>query len=192
MRVIKFWKPYKVLTQFTDKEGRKTLADYIKVPNIYAAGRLDYDSEGLLILTDDGTLNSQLTQPKYEHPKTYWAQVENIPTKESLQKLREGVELSDGVTRPATVKLMRDEPRLNERSEPIRFRKNIPTAWIEITISEGRNRQVRRMTAAVGHPTLRLVRWAIGDVTLNGVSEGRWEELFPNEIIALQRSIKKR
>jgi pseudouridine synthase len=192
MRVIKFWKPYKVLTQFTDKEGRKTLADYIKVPNIYAAGRLDYDSEGLLILTDDGTLNSQLTQPKYEHPKTYWAQVENIPTKEALQKLREGVELSDGLTRPATVKLMRDEPRLNERSEPIRFRKNIPTAWIEITISEGRNRQVRRMTAAVGHPTLRLVRWAIGDVTLNGVSEGRWEELFPNEIIALQRSIKKR
>jgi pseudouridine synthase len=192
MRVIKFWKPYKVLTQFTDKEGRKTLADYIKVPNIYAAGRLDYDSEGLLILTDDGTLNSQLTQPKYEHPKTYWAQVENIPTKEALQKLREGVELSDGLTRLATVKLMRDEPRLNERSEPIRFRKNIPTAWIEITISEGRNRQVRRMTAAVGHPTLRLVRWAIGDVTLNGVSEGRWEELFPNEIIALQRSIKKR
>jgi pseudouridine synthase len=192
MKVIKFWKPFNVLTQFTDKDGRKTLADYIKIPRIYAAGRLDYDSEGLLILTDDGGLNARLTQPKYEHPKTYWAQVERIPTPEALQTLRDGITLSDGVTRPALVKVMEDEPRVPERSEPIRFRKNVPTAWIELTISEGRNRQVRRMTAAVGHPTLRLVRWAIGNVTLNGVSEGRWEDLMPNELVELERSIKKR
>jgi pseudouridine synthase len=192
MKVIKFWKPFNVLTQFTDKDGRKTLADYIKIPRIYAAGRLDYDSEGLLILTDDGGLNARLTQPKYEHPKTYWAQVERIPTPEALQTLRDGVTLSDGITRPALVKVMEDEPRVPERSEPIRFRKNVPTAWIELTISEGRNRQVRRMTAAVGHPTLRLVRWAIGNVTLNGVSEGRWEDLMPNELVELERSIKKR
>jgi 23S rRNA pseudouridine2457 synthase len=190
MKVIKFWKPFNVLTQFTDKDGRKTLADYIKVPHIYAAGRLDYDSEGLLILTDDGGLNARMTQPKYEHPKTYWAQVERIPTPEALQALRDGVTLSDGVTRKALVKVMEDEPRLPERSEPIRFRKNVPTAWIELTITEGRNRQVRRMTAAVGHPTLRLVRWAIGNVTLNGVSEGRWEDLMPNELVELERSIK--
>lgn len=192
MRVIKFWKPFQVLTQFTDPSGRRTLADFIKIPGIYAAGRLDYDSEGLLILTDDGGLNAQLTNPRYEHPKTYWVQVERVPDANALYKLRQGVELSDGITRPAEVNLMKDEPRLPERSVPIRFRKNVPTAWLEMTITEGRNRQVRRMTAAVGHPTLRLVRWAIGDVTLNGLSEGRWDDLLPSEIIALQRSIKKR
>lgn len=190
MRVIKFWKPFQVLTQFTDKTGRPTLADFIQIPNVYAAGRLDYDSEGLLILTDDGRLNARLTQPKYEHPKTYWAQVERIPSKQALNKLRTGLELSDGLTRPAEVNVMEQAPRVPERSVPIRFRINVPTCWLEITISEGRNRQVRRMTAAIGHPTLRLVRWAVGNVTLNGIAEGRWEDLMSSEMLELERSIK--
>jgi len=191
MKIIKFWKPFNVMTQFTDKAGRATLADFIKIPNIYAAGRLDYDSEGLLILTDDGGLNSRLTQPKYEHPKTYWAQVERMPDKQALNQLRAGVQLSDGLTRPADVELLIDPPRLPERSVPIRFRINVPTCWLQITLTEGRNRQVKRMTAAVGHPTVRLVRWAVGTVTLNGLSEGRWEDLEASEMIELQRSIKQ-
>ncbi len=191
MKIIKFWKPFNVMTQFTDKEGRATLADFIKVPNIYAAGRLDYDSEGLLILTDDGGLNSRLTQPKYEHPKTYWAQVERMPDKQALKTLREGVQLSDGLTRPAEVELLIDPPRVPERSVPIRFRINVPTCWLQITLTEGRNRQVKRMTAAVGHPTVRLVRWAVGNITLNGLTEGRWEDLEASEMIELQRSIKQ-
>lgn len=192
MRAIRFWKPYKVLTQFTDKDGRGTLAKYINIPRIYAAGRLDYDSEGLLLLTDDGKLNHLLTDPKFEHPKTYWVQVERIPSQEALQQLRDGVMLSDGMTRPAQVSLMVDLPRLPDRSEPIRYRVNVPTAWLAVTITEGRNRQVRRMTAAVGHPTLRLVRWAIGSITLGGLAEGMWEDLQPYEMIDLQRNIKRR
>jgi 23S rRNA pseudouridine2457 synthase len=192
MRVIRFWKPYKVLTQFTDKEGRDTLAKYVKIPHLYAAGRLDYDSEGLLILTDNGTLQNQLTDPKFEHPKTYWAQVERIPDEAALQTLRDGVDLSDGRTRPAQARLLELPPSVPSRAEPIRHRENVPTAWLELRITEGRNRQVRRMTAAVGHPTLRLIRWAVGDITLAGLSEGKWEDVPPHELIALQRSIKKR
>lgn len=191
MRIIKFWKPSHVLTQFTDKDGRDTLAKYVQIPNIYAAGRLDYDSEGLLILTDDGRLNGRLTQPRYEHPKTYWAQVEQMPNKQALAKLRAGVELSDGLTRPALVTLLEEAPRLPPRTVPIRVRATIPTSWLEITITEGRNRQVRRMTAAIGHPTLRLVRWAVGNVTLNGLTEGRWEDLVSSELLDLERSIKQ-
>jgi 23S rRNA pseudouridine2457 synthase len=189
--VIKFWKPYHVLTQFTDPQGRETLANYIDLPNVYAAGRLDYDSEGLLILTDDGRLNARLTQPRFCHPKTYWAQVERIPSEGALEALRRGVMLSDGPTRPAQVRLLSEAPRLPERRVPIRHRLNVPTCWLEITITEGRNRQVRRMTAAVGHPTLRLVRWAIGEVTLAGLTEGEWEHLLPSERLALERAIQK-
>lgn len=192
MKVIRFWKPYKVLTQFTDKDGRDTLAKYIKLPNVYPAGRLDYDSEGLLILTDNGTFQHQLTDPKFEHPKTYWAQVERIPTEEALAQLRAGVMLKEGMTRPAKVTLMEQDPRVPSRSEPIRYRENIPTAWLEITITEGRNRQIRRMTAAAGHPTLRLVRWSVGDVTLAGLGEGKWDDVDPVDLLGLQRSIKRR
>jgi pseudouridine synthase len=174
--ILRFWKPYGVLTQFTDKEGRPTLADYINVPGVYAAGRLDHDSEGLLLLTDSGSLNVRLTDPEYAHPRTYWAQVERVPDETALQRLRDGVDLNDGQTRPAQARLI-ETPDLPERPVPIRYRKNVPTAWLELTLTEGRNRQVRRMTAAVGHPTLRLVRWAIGMVTLAGLQPGQWEML---------------
>src|SRR5260370_41047142 len=158
-RVIRFWKPYGVLTQFTDRQGRPTLADYVDLKGIYAAGRLDYDSEGLLLLTDSGTLNARLTDPKFAHPRTYLAQVERIPDEQALAQLRAGVDLSDGRTRAASAESLAAPPDLPARPVPIRFRKNVPTAWLRLTIPEGRNRQVRRMTAAVGHPTLRLVRW---------------------------------
>ncbi|QPC85246.1 pseudouridine synthase [Phototrophicus methaneseepsis] len=190
MTVLRFWKPYQVLTKFTDAEGRATLADYISQEGVYAAGRLDYDSEGLLILTDDGTLNARLTQPRYEHPRTYWAQVERVPDESALAQLRQGVEIKGGLTRPAQVRLIA-EPDLPPRPVPIRYRKNVPTAWIELTLTEGRNRQVRRMTAAVGHPTLRLVRWAVGDMTLVGLEPGQWQPLSTTEVDALQRSIRK-
>jgi pseudouridine synthase len=186
--VIRFWKPYNVLTQFTDNEGRATLANYIDVPHIYAAGRLDYDSEGLMLLTGDGALNARLTNPKFEHPRTYLVQVERVPDDAALKKLRTGVDLNDGRTRPAQAELLDTPPDLPERSTPVRFRKNIPTAWLRLTITEGRNRQVRRMTAAVGFPTLRLVRWAIGSLTLEGLTVGQWLALTPAELQALQRS----
>jgi pseudouridine synthase len=185
--VIRFWKPFNVLAQFTDKDGRATLADYIDIPHIYAAGRLDYDSEGLLLLTADGALNARLTNPKFEHPRTYLVQIERVPDDSALQKLRDGVELNDGRTRPAKVELLQTEPDLPERSVPIRFRKSVPTAWIKLTLTEGRNRQVRRMTAAVGYPTLRLVRWAIGDLTLEGLTVGQWKPLTLTEIQSLTR-----
>ncbi|MBX3066308.1 MAG: pseudouridine synthase [Anaerolineae bacterium] len=181
MRILKFWKPYDVLTQFTDTEGRATLADYIGVPNVYAAGRLDRDSEGLLILTDDARLKTHLTEPRFAHPRTYWAQVERIPDEAALQKLRNGVLLNDGMTRPAQAELLPADPDLPERPVPIRFRKNVPTAWLQLTLTEGRNRQVRRMTAAVGHPTLRLVRWAVGSITLVGLQVGEWRDLTEQE-----------
>lgn len=175
-RLILFNKPYGVLSQFTDADGRETLADYIDVPGVYPAGRLDRDSEGLLLLTDDGKLQQKIADPKFKKWKTYWVQVEKQPDDAALQQLRDGVTLKDGQTRPAQVKLMK-EPELWPRIPPVRFRKNIPTAWLELKIREGRNRQVRRMTAAVDYPTLRLVRVAIGEWTLEGIEPGEWKEL---------------
>ena len=180
-RVLRFWKPYNVLTQFTDPEGRSTLADYISVPNVYATGRLDMDSEGLLLLTDSALLKTRLTEPMYAHPRTYYVQVERIPNEAALQQLRLGVLLNDGATRPAKVDLIDGEPDFPPRPIPIRFRKNIPTAWLRMTLTEGRNRQVRRMTAAVGFPTLRIIRTAISTVTLDGLNPGEWRDLTIDE-----------
>lgn len=174
-RLILFNKPYGVLTQFTDTTGRETLATYIKVPGVYPAGRLDRDSEGLLLLTDDGKLQQRLSDPRYKLPKTYWVQVEGEPDEASVERLRRGVILDDKNTQPAKVQHI-SKPTLWPRHPPIRFRQSIPTSWLEITLTEGRNRQVRRMTAAVGYPTLRLVRYAIGQYTLEGLSPGQWRE----------------
>lgn len=171
-KIILFNKPFGVLTQFTDSEGRKTLADYIDDKSVYAAGRLDKDSEGLLVLTDDGKLQHRIAHPKQKMSKTYWVQVEGEPEELNLEKLREGIELKDGMTKPAKVRRI-DEPYLLwERDPPVRFRKSIPDNWLEITISEGRNRQVRRMTATIGHPTLRLIRYRIGSWTIDGLGNG--------------------
>ncbi len=189
MTTIKFWKPYRVLTQFTpDKDGRETLADYINIPDVYPAGRLDYDSEGLMILTDDGKLNNQLTQPKHKKPKTYWVQVEHIPDEAALDRIRRGgLEIKKYRTKPAPVRII-PEPDLPPRNPPIRYRKNIPDCWLEIQLTEGKKRQVRRMTAAVGHPTLRLVRAAIGEITLDGLQPGEWQELSKIQIQSLWNS----
>ena len=178
-RLILFNKPYDVLSQFTDREqGRVTLADYIDIPGIYVAGRLDRDSEGLLILTDDGALHARIAHPRHKLPKLYWAQVEGIPTDEALDRLRRGVVLKDGPTLPADAERLPDEPLgLWPRDPPVRYRAQIPTSWIALTLREGRNRQVRRMTAAVGFPTLRLIRRAVGDWTLDGLAPGQWIEL---------------
>lgn len=173
-RLILFNKPYGVLSQFTDAEGRPTLADHIDLKGVYPAGRLDRDSEGLLLLTDDGALAHQLTHPKKETWKTYWVQVEGDPSEADLQPLRDGVTLKDGPTRPARARLI-DTPTLWERDPPVRFRKSVPDRWIEIRIQEGRNRQVRRMTAAIGLPTLRLVRVAVGDWHINDLPPGRFK-----------------
>jgi 23S rRNA pseudouridine2457 synthase len=191
-RTIVFHKPYDVLTQFTDSSRRATLKDFIQVPGVYPVGRLDRDSEGLLLLTNDGQLAHRLTDPRFEHPRTYLAQVERVPDEQALVNLRAGVKLNDGPTRPARVVLLAEPPDLLDRSVPIRFRKNVPTAWLRLTIREGRNRQVRRMTAAVGYPTLRLVRVAVGPVELAGLAAGHWRELTPNELAALPLRVPAR
>ena len=175
-RLILLNKPFNVMSAFTDREGRPTLAEYVPVKGVYPAGRLDRDSEGLLLLTDDGALQARISEPRFHLPKTYLVQVEGIPSDDSLQQLRNGVQLNDGLTRPAEAQRI-EAPALWPRQPPVRTRASIPDCWISLTISEGRNRQVRRMTAAVGHPTLRLVRWRIGDWTLDGLAPGQWREL---------------
>lgn len=178
MRTILFNKPYGVLPQFTDRGSvspRPTLSDFIAVPGVYPAGRLDRDSEGLLLLTDDGRLQARIADPRFKLPKSYLVQVEGEPADASLEALRGGVTLNDGLTLPAEVARI-DPPDLWPRDPPVRFRKSVPDCWLRLTLREGRNRQVRRMTAAVGHPTLRLVRWSIGDWTLDGLSPGEWRE----------------
>ena len=186
VRTIAFNKPYGVLPCFTDPSGRPTLADYVSIPDVYSAGRLDQDSEGLMILTSDGPLAHRITDPQHKLPKVYLVQVERVPNERAIAQLSQGVVLGGTRTRPATVRLLAEEPMLPERSVPIRFRKHVPTAWLEITIHEGMNRQVRRMTAAVGHPTLRLVRIAIGAVRLGDLKPGEWRDLQEDDIPPLR------
>jgi 23S rRNA pseudouridine2457 synthase len=178
-RIILFNKPFDVLSQFTDKgtEGtaRRTLSEFITVPGVYPAGRLDRDSEGLMVLTDNGKLQAKISNPKFRSPKTYLAQVEGTPTEDQLEQLRAGVVLKDGPTRPAQVAQIAP-PDLWERDPPVRYRKTVPDAWLSLTITEGRNRQVRRMTAHVGLPCLRLVRWSVGEWSLDGIAPGTWRD----------------
>jgi 23S rRNA pseudouridine2457 synthase len=182
MQHIIFYKPYGVLCQFTqDTPERETLKDYINVPDVYPVGRLDWDSEGLVLLTNNGQLQHRLSNPKFGHDRTYWVQVEKIPDDVAVNKLRNGIEVQNYRTKPAKVSLLSEEPILPARNPPIRFRKNVPTAWLEITLTEGKNRQVRRMTAAVGFPTLRLVRVTIVNLNLNGLQPGEWRDLSSTE-----------
>ena len=182
-RLILLNKPFGVLCQFSGENGTPRLGDYLEVPGVYPAGRLDKDSEGLLLLTDDGRLQHCISDPRHKLAKTYWVQVEGIPDETALRCLREGVLLKDGKTRPARVEIM-PEPDVPPRQPPIRYRAAIPTTWLRLTIREGRNRQVRRMTAAVGYPTLRLIRYAVGPWTLEGLAPGQWREhqVEPDEI----------
>lgn len=200
-RCLLFYKPYGVLCQFTDNsnEGTKrpTLKNYIPIPDVYPVGRLDYDSEGLLLLTDNGRLQHRLSHRKFAHPKTYWVQVDRIPDEAALDRLRQGIKIEDYLTRKAIVKKLLEEPNLPPRKPPIRHRKNVPTCWLEITLTEGRNRQIRRMTAAVGFPTLRLVRVAMGipkgkeviQLRLDSLLPGEWREITIIEREVLQRLI---
>ena len=176
-RIVLFNKPYDVLSQFTDQQGRKTLKDYISVEGVYPAGRLDRDSEGLLMLTDSGKLKHRIASPDHKVTKTYWVQVEGAPFDADLQPLRDGLELNDGLTRPARAKLLDQSPVSWQRVPPIRVRKSIPDTWLELTIAEGRNRQVRRMCAAIGFPVLRLVRYRVASWTLDGIDPGCFIEL---------------
>ncbi|RNI32010.1 pseudouridine synthase [Rufibacter immobilis] len=185
MQYLLLNKPYEVLTQFTDENGRRTLKDFVPVPNVYPVGRLDYDSEGLVLLTNDKQLQHRLSDPKFKVEKTYWVQVEGIPTPEALDQLESGVLIQGKKTTPAKAKLL-EGVMFWERSKPIRFRANIPTTWLEIKISQGMNRQVRKMTAAVGYPTLRLVRVAIGPLTLGELQPGEYRDLSMEEVKQLK------
>lgn len=188
-RYILFHKPYGVLSQFSGAE--RCLRDYIRIKDVYPVGRLDKDSEGLMLLTNDGPLQHRLSDPRFEHPRTYWAQVDRIPTAEALQALRDGVEIAGGYrTRPAKVKLFGEPQSLEPRDPPVRFRLNVPTAWLELKLTEGRNRQVRHMTAAVGHPTLRLIRVAIGTLKLAGLTTGQFRDLTTEELRYLRSNIR--
>lgn len=191
LRTIAFNKPHGVLPSFTDPDGRKTLADFIDLPGVYAAGRLDLDSEGLLLLTSDGRLAHYITDPQHKLAKVYLVQIERVPKEEALRQLREGVMLNGKITKPAEVRLLPDDPQLPDRPVPIRFRKNVPTAWVEMTLREGLNRQVRRMTASVGHPTLRLVRVAVGPIVLGGIQPGEWRDLTSSEIEQIYSAVRK-
>lgn len=180
-------KPFGVLTKFTDAQGRPTLASLVPLPGVYPAGRLDADSEGLLVLTSDGSLQARISDPHHRWKKTYWAQVEGEIDDAALERLRRGVVLADGPTRPAAARRIPEPAALWPRDPPIRFRKSVPTSWVELTIGEGRNRQVRRMTAAVGHPTLRLIRYAVGPWTLEGLAPGQWREVAEPSVAGPRR-----
>lgn len=191
-KIILFNKPYDVLSQFTDNDNRATLADFIDLPDVYPAGRLDRDSEGLLVLTDNGVVQHNIANPQNKMAKTYWAQVEGIPDEQALAHLRNGIDLKDGPTLPAEAELM-SSPDIWPRTPPIRYRAHIPDSWLKLTIREGRNRQVRRMTAAIGQPTLRLIRHAVGPWTLNDIPPGQWKVLdCPPELLVKHRSHKGR
>lgn len=184
-RYLLFNKPYNVLSQFSDRAAtdRTLLKDYISIPNVYPVGRLDHDSEGLMLLTNDGPLQHRLSDPKFGHPRTYWVQVENVPTPDALAKLQNGgLNIQDYRTRPTQIHILNPDLTIPPRTPPIRSRQSIPTTWIQITLTEGRNRQVRRMTAAVGLPTLRLIRVAIGPLQLNDLAPGQWRDLTPEEL----------
>jgi 23S rRNA pseudouridine2457 synthase len=187
-RTLAFNKPYGVLPCFTDAQGRPTLADYVNIPEVYAAGRLDFDSEGLMLLTSDGALAHHITDPQHKLPKVYLAQVERVPDDEALKQLSRGILLKGTRTRPTEVQLLSKPPEIPERLVPIRFRKSVPTSWLKITLREGLNRQVRRMTAAVGHPTLRLIRIAIGSIVLGDLKPGQWRELMDDEVALIHRN----
>lgn len=184
MEYILFYKPFNVLSQFSPEPGKQTLKDFLSLPkDVYPVGRLDYDSEGLLLLTNDNTVKKRLTDPAFAHPKTYYAQVERIPDVAALEQLRSGVLIEGERTKPAEIQLLTEEPVFPERSVPIRFRKNVPTAWISIVLREGRNRQVRKMTAAVGHPTLRLVRVKIGTLEIGPLKPGESKPVTLSDIV---------
>ncbi|MEH1900156.1 MAG: rRNA large subunit pseudouridine synthase E [Nostoc sp.] len=191
-RYIIFYKPYGVLSQFTkDAATHSTLKDYINVPDVYPVGRLDWDSEGLLLLTNDGQLQHRLAHPRFGHKRTYWVQIERIPDADAIKRLQTGVEIQDYRTQRAEVRLLPTEPQLSERTPPIRFRKNVPTAWLEMTLTEGKNRQVRRMTAAVGFPTLRLVRVSIAHLQLDDLQLGQWRDLTTSELQFMHHNFNK-